>query len=749
MASIFFLTFLMATCEVDLSTTSDAEEEPEQKTPKKKKKRKGPASKFLDLDAGEERKKKPKPRTPGKKSPVKTKAAERKLMIAAREEIPRLLFLLHPSTDTERHYEFPDKEPRIKFAQALKWAYQSEEEDGNNGYSHARSEFWTWWSTPMDSPFNVIWKANAELVVNTRKNKEDWRDTWYEEFEAACPAQAALYYVRNWVAHLASQRNIALNPDDTDRNMSKIVKKYLTDTFIVMDPEGSSIVWDPETKLWIARKKDRSAIALGEQMCQLMEKGKIIFTDEKLEEKFRRKISGGNVHNILSWFKGDTAVFPPPIKDKIDRAPWALALLSGDLMDLATLAVRQREPKDLFTVEANFNWFVDKVEGDTYIMDSKKLTRLKDLVCEGGARILEQNQDELYALLQQLCPNAFRFTQGPFRDAERHWPMLLHFGLFLTTHCIRKAIWVFGDGRGMKSTLISAIVNCIGKFAIPLAKKVLFAAGSESGHNTDLMRAEGKRFIFIDELEKKDSLRETIYKLLVSHQAISAREIYGGQGEWKPMGTTLIATNTVPPMEFSDCAIPDRIMAVKGTTRVFSRLDPPAGLPPHWEGVDTWQDGYDPEGNLFWVLKRPEEVKWAESFMVAEDEGGHRNELGCLLALAGHIAQRIICDTESGEIPKSPLLEDDQLAFFREADHVGQFLAECTQPDEKNPSMFKSVYIDYKQWCSEQGIKPVEQKGLTASLQQKGLMTRYKKQGPNSYYVKAVKVLLVTNIINK
>lgn len=324
---------------------------------------------------------------------------------------------------------------------------------------------------------------------------------------------------------------------------------------------------------------------------------------------------------------------------------------------------------------------------------------------------------------------------GPFRHPGRHVFILQFLGVFLSTVCLRKALWIFGDGKGMKSTVFSAIANCMGKFAVTLAKKVFFASGSESGHNTDLMRAEGKRLVLVDELDKDDRLRESTYKQYTAHEKISAREIYGGQGEWVPFGTAVLLTNTVPKMHFSDSSIPDRTAAVKGTTRVFSTCDEECKLPPGWHGESGWEDHFDEETDLFWVLRTPREAKWAESFRVIEDEGGHQNELGCLMVLLGHLTCKLLSNSKNGELIEADIISRDRAEFLKEADHIGQFVADMLYEEQGETTAFKDIWVEYKAWCIDKGIKSMEQKYLIQSLGQKSLMVKKRKV----WHVKAIR----------
>lgn len=179
-------------------------------------------------------------------------------------------------------------------------------------------------------------------------------------------------------------------------------------------------------------------------------------------------------------------------------------------------------------------------------------------------------------------------------------------------------------------------------------------------------------------------------------------------------------------MEFLDSAIPDRILAIKGTTKVFSR-NSPEEWPPHYHGnMKDWKNGPERfgEDGLFWVMKDPDCTKKAESFMKEEEEGGFRNELGCLLVLLGYWSYHVLQKPENGgEIPIPDIILKDQKDFLREADHVGQYLADnCQVGDKYGKTQFKNVWLDYKTWCLEQAMKQPEQKNFKASLRSKGLI---------------------------
>lgn len=703
-------------------------------------------SQFIDGEAKVTPAKKGRPKRTAEKEvdgpPKKRKIGvrERKSMLDGQKEIETLLHLLvDPKSEPQTHYEFAFTSFLVTIASAMKWAWEV------TFLEEAYALFWDWWSGPMLHVNNKVWArkllSDEDLRLNnllyTKRDemealkvlsKADWTAAW----DKAIADKSNLAVFRGWVRHELKHRQITLNPGTTDKEIADLAKKYL-DTFIVVDVDGSSASYDKESKLWILRKKERSPVALGEALLKLIDH-KIQFSDPDLRRKFHAKLANtAKISTVLNWLKGQIPVFPHPMKDKLDADTWTFPLADGKIVDLRTLEIRDRNQGDLFTMESNIHWFVDEHD----VMDSKLFAVFKTF---------PMDREEI---LRKLCPNAYEFTQGPFRDDTRHQFMLMRIGLFLSTYCSRKGIWIYGDGRGMKSTLLSAIIACMGPFAVNLAKKVFFTSpGSDACHNTDLMRAEKKRLVVIDELERKDILKESLYKQAVARGIISAREIFGGQGEWMFYAQIVFLTNTIITLHFTDAAVSDRLLPIRGTTRVFNPTEVEK-RPPHFTTEEEWKDGQENGTGVYWVMRNTDKERWAESFLKPEAEGGHQNELGCFMILCAHLACLAVNHpNHRGELPIPDAVAQDYVEFLREADPVGQFLDEACVLDEGHQASLKNVYKDFKDpWCREQGIKPLELKSFQQSLRSKGLLTesrgayydekaqRMKKTGP-SYWVK-------------
>lgn len=661
----------------------------------------------------------------------------------AQESLPVLLKYLCDPEDLKdfSHYEFGEKSLMRKLAEGVKWAYIGQETVG-------MMIVWDWWSLKMDpyrNPSNPVWKAKfkTENLMGVREDIEaaiqEHRREWEELYEDAVPTKASFLYFKAWVKRQLVHRGAILDPGSLDAEVAAVAIQLLEKTFHVLDRDGLSIFWNTELKLWKKKNKEQASITLAQAVCDLVD-NKICFTCPKIKAKFMTKVqSSSAAGSVFSWIRGKQIDLPSPIKKLLNESEWFIAINDCKIINLSTLEVKTREPKHLFTTTANISWRVDAVETKNptlFNIDGKILQSFKGCVMEGiNAQVLKR--------LEEICPNAFEFTRGPFRHPDRHMYILKYMGLFLTTYNHRKALWIFGDGKGMKSTLFHAIVGCLGDFGVVLSKKVLFSSnsGSEACHNSDLMRADGKRFLLVDELERTDQMKETIYKQLVAKQTISTREIFGFQTEMKFSGTVSTLMNQVPNLPLGDSATLDRSLPIKATTRVFNPETGLEKLPKAWEKDATaWEDQYEEETDTFWVLKDPAKARWAESFLVPEAEGGHQNELGCLLVLCAFWAYHEVNNEDNrGEIPVPEILKKDFREFLCRSDNADQYLQECTD-DEKNQDFWRSigdVYNDYKRYCVDTSARYTDKNLFENILAQRDkIATRVSQNGRSDKFVK-------------
>ncbi len=675
---------------------------------------------------------------------------QRRLWEELKKEAPKLLKLLNDPESRVGHYECKHTEEELKvFAGAFKWIYSNALDEGYDA-------FWNWWSHPMKSLDNIIWRKKFDdechhLDYRIKEQKLQKaidgevaarKEIWDECYNQAIPTSGDWYEFKRLVEYEMKKQQLILNPEANDDVIAKLVDTHLKDTFVVLDADRSTATWEPRPKLWIIRKKDTSHIAMSQKLIDMIDHGKILFTDAKARDAFMNLIKTNGCAGSFLRLCGLQTVFPHPMKRQLNKATWSLPLKNGLIVDFRTLEIREREKSDYFSVETGLKWiFTEQKQLDIFIA-----------FCQKGGDYIKANYLFLIEELTRLLPDAMQFVRGPFQQSQRLIVILQYLGLFATSHCSRTGLWVYGDGKGMKSTVFDAIRLALGPFAVVLAKKVFFETyGSETSHTTDVLRAEHKRMGIIDELTRQDRLKEPQYKQHVSHQQTSGREIYGGQTEWDPNYTPVCLTNAIPTLTLTDKSIPDRIISVCATTRVFSADDCLVDLPPHFQTVSDWKDGYDPQEKHYWVLKRPADEKWALSFQKSEEDGGKQNQLGALMFLMAHVVHVLVTNSITGSLFSTPICETDKAYMLQEADPMSQFIAEAAViTDEKDGTPFISVWNEYKDlWCKEASLKPVPQRVFRQAMTRMGLLYKgRRKVGGRGGTQDFLKVALKSNMLD-
>lgn len=672
-----------------------------------------------------------------KSRPKKLLEKEKKAMVAGRRQMEKLFSMLrgNDGDDPDSHYSI--KSPAVKkgIAEAYKWCYTAEREELGDPMV-GWDTFWDWYKKGMNSRRNVHWQElhpdedlkDQEVWAKIEIHIQSLEDDWKHLYETCIPNRDSILLFKAWVENQLAKDDVQINPLSTDKAMAETIQKYLSDTIILTDEDGSSITWEEKERLWVYREKDRTPGIIGASLFNLY-KVKIFFTDVEMEEKWLKRVqSAGSIANVVHWLRSVTPLFPNPVKQKLDRDMWTFPLKNGKIVEIKTLTVRDRNRSDLYTSTGDFEWLEDLPMKNSEL----KLT-IMETVMLGYYKMMvkEQKTQQIWDALELLCPNAYRFCKGPFQDEDRFRGAMLQLSLGITTFCTRKALWIFGDGKGMKSTVLEALVNAMGDKAVMLHKKVFFVTQDDQGqasHNTDLMRAYGKRLVVIDELARHDKLKETIYKTTVAHGKISSRNMYKKQEEWRFMGMVTFLSNVVVSLNFNNNSISDRTMAIRGTTRVFNPTDMTSVLPPMWKDQASWVDQLDEKTGTYWVIKDAVCETWAKTSMVPEDQGGFQNELGCFFILLAHYAYTLVTKPENcGELPVSKKVADDFQQFIKEADHIVQWIKENCIIEKKDRSKqhrtpFDQIIADYKAWCADQNMKAGENKHVKQTLKARNLL---------------------------
>ncbi len=238
----------------------------------------------------------------------------------------------------------------------------------------------------------------------------------------------------------------------------------------------------------------------------------------------------------------------------------------------------------------------------------------------------------------------------------------------------------YGEGANGKSTLIETIHFILGDLAGTVRTEALMQDkfGGNSGHNDDIANLHGKRFVSAAEGESGQRFAESRIKQLVGGDTISASRKYGRAFQFQPIFTLFFATNHKPQISGTDEGIWRRI-----------RLIPFGVCIPEYER--------DPD------LK----VK-----LQSEAVG----ILARLVRAASHWYAK--------GLGKEPDVIDATAGYRKEQDTVENFLYEMCDCDPGLTAVPGILFDQYRQWCIDNGLEPLNRQAFPAELKKKGFEKR-------------------------
>ncbi|MBN3803200.1 hypothetical protein GXB81_09050 [Paraburkholderia sp. Ac-20336] len=133
-----------------------------------------------------------------------------------------------------------------------------------------------------------------------------------------------------------------------------------------------------------------------------------------------------------------------------------------------------------------------------------------------------------------------------------------------------------GGGRNGKSVAVEVLNAIFGSLASTLAVSALMVQGTmNDGPTPSIVKLEGKRFVTVNEPNKKHKLNGGLVKQLTGGDRVAARGLYAEDVEFMPIFTLVMIANEMPGINADDAALWRRITVVP-FTRTFSdnEIDP-------------------------------------------------------------------------------------------------------------------------------------------------------------------------------
>lgn len=276
---------------------------------------------------------------------------------------------------------------------------------------------------------------------------------------------------------------------------------------------------------------------------------------------------------------------------------------------------------------------------------------------------------------QAECPLWLKFQERiTAGDAELIKFKPKRLGYALTGDTSEQCLFIdYGTGSNGKTTETKTALRLLGEYAYQCPiETFLFSKGDKIPN--DVARLAGARLVIASEMEKGRRLAESLIKQLTGGDRIAARFLHKEYFEFTPEFKIWLTVNHKPTIWGTDHAIWRRIRLVPFTVTI-----------PDEEQDETLGD------------RLAEELPGILSWAVDGLNLWHKERLG-----------------------KPEAIKKATENYKTEMDLIGGFLADRCEIDPEGEVTASELYETYKKWAEENGERPMSQRRLAESLQERG-----------------------------
>ena len=227
-----------------------------------------------------------------------------------------------------------------------------------------------------------------------------------------------------------------------------------------------------------------------------------------------------------------------------------------------------------------------------------------------------------------------------------------------------------GTGANGKSTLLDVVSGILDDYAASMPENFLLDTSS-STHPTEIARLRGVRFAMASETRPDGKFNESRVKMLTGGDILSARFMNQNFFDFKPTHTLFLAVNHLPAVKSGG----------DGFWRRLRKLDFKVTIPKEEQRENFAQQMIEEEG--------PGILQWMVDGAVRLTSTGFNEPESVKMAT---------------------------LEYRHEEDHIAKFVDERILVTANGTATKTAVFNSYRDWCIENGEKPITQNSLNREL---------------------------------
>ena len=230
-----------------------------------------------------------------------------------------------------------------------------------------------------------------------------------------------------------------------------------------------------------------------------------------------------------------------------------------------------------------------------------------------------------------------------------------------------------GSGANGKSTLLDVVSGILGDYAASMPENFLLDANG-AAHPTEIARLRGVRFAMASETRPDGKFNESRVKMLTGGDMLSARFMNQNFFDFRPTHTLFLAVNHLPAVKSGG----------DGFWRRLRKMDFRVTIPKDQQRENFAQSMIEEEG--------PGILQWMVEGAVRVTAAGFNEPESVKLAT---------------------------LEYRHEEDHIAKFVDEHVMLAENGSVTKTAIFNSYRDWCIENGEKPITQNALNREVRQR------------------------------